>query len=234
MKPHHDGVFGDFKIFKLLENSSDIEVEILAHRESTPEVVVAILHSELFASKAVPVFVRHLHGGVRGIVGEVGKEWSIFLARGFHEGHRFVGKIVDAEPFSRDDMSVPFKHGGEVVAPVAATKSVEKIKATAVGVVGKLHSVVPLAKRPGGVAVFSEEVCNGGLVEVHSFATCGGGVNIGPGKVASGEKLGSGRGANRADEKVVEAGSIVSEGVDIWGLDVFVSRVTEISPTLIV
>ena len=52
--------------------------------------------------------------------------------------------------------------------------------------------------------------------------------------IAAGEKLGSGRGANRADVESVETGARPSERVDIWRLNVAVAIEAEIAPALIV
>ena len=76
---------------------------------------------------------------------------------------------------------------------MAAAAPVELLNASSVGMVGILHPVVPLAERTGGIARRLEHVSHRHLVEIHSLAACGRGVNTRAGVVPTGEKLGPGR-----------------------------------------
>ena len=154
---------------------------------------------------------------MRGVVGKIGEKWFVLFGGRFHEVHGRAGEVIDAKSFAGNDPPVFLQHGIEVVSPVAAAETVKEIKAAAVRVVGKLHPVVPFPESPGGVAIFLEELCDGGFVEIHSLASGRGGIDIGAHKIASGKKLGPGWGANGADEEVIEARAILGQRIDVRG-----------------
>ena len=74
MKEQHDGVLGHAELIKLLEQSTDVPVDVLAHRQSTAQMLqifptrIADAQLALLVLKLVPPAIRHLHRRVRRVV----------------------------------------------------------------------------------------------------------------------------------------------------------------------
>ena len=169
---------------------------------------------------------------MRRVEWQVAEERPLLIVR--DKPQSVIGKVVDDETLAPNEPAVVLQHGVEVVPPVAGAESVVFVEPAGVRVIRVSHAVVPLAERAGGVPGGLEGVAEGFLVEVQTLAAGGGAVDAATRMVATSEKLGTRRRADRADVEAIERGPVAGEGVDVGGLEVRIAVHAEVAPTLIV
>ena len=167
-----------------------------------------------------------------GAIGEINKEGFVLLF--LDVVHGAVGEIVYDETFAGDDLAVVFEHGRVVLPPMAGAESVVFINAPGVGVVGRLHAVMPFPECSGIVTGGLEGLEDGGFVEVHALFTSTGRADAGAGIVAAGHELRSGGGADGADVESFQLHALGGEPINVGRADVGIAVDAEIAPALIV
>ncbi len=171
---------------------------------------------------------------MRRVEGQVDKERLAVAIGLLDDLDRPVGEVVDTEAVAADQPPVVLQRRAEVVAPVTRTEPVELGEAPAVGVVGRLHPVVPLAEGRGDVAGPGKHVADGPFVQVQPLATGRRAVDAAAGMIAAGQELGPRRRTDRADIEAAEAGTVTGQRVDVRGAEVAVAVEAEVTPALVV
>ena len=234
----HDGVIGDLQFVELLQNASHVPVDVFAHGEGGAGVLQILLliftsaEWEIVVLELLPPAIRHLHRRMRGAVGQVNEERLLLVL--LHVVHGAGREIVDEETLSGDDLAVVFQHGRVVVAPVSGAEAVVFLNATGVGVIRRLHAVVPLAEGCGAVAGRFEILKHRRLIQIETFLATAGGLDAGARVVASGHELSACRRADRADVEAVEGHAFRRDAVNVGCAEVGVAVGTEVTPTLVV
>ena len=170
----NDGVLREVEIVQPLKDTTDVPVDVLAHRQRGPDVRepfavrVAMMHLQRIVGKLSPPALRHLHRRMRRVVREIDEERAVLVF--FNERQRAVCEVVDHIPLALHDLTVVLQHRVEVMPPVSRTEAVKLIEPAGVRVIGRLHAVVPLAERGGRVARGPKVVGDGRFVEVDPFA----------------------------------------------------------------
>lgn len=193
---------------------------------------IAVSHLELFFCEPFPIGVGDLHWRVRRVVGEVGEEGLLFVGR--NELHCLVGKIVDDEPFTLNLFAVVFEGRTEIVAPMSRAESIELIKASSIGMVRILHSVVPFAEGSCGVALRLEGFGNRGFVKIETLSAGRRTVDPAANMVASGQELGSRGGAHGTNEEALKLRAVSRERIDMGCFEVGIAVKTQVAPALVV
>ena len=139
---------------------------------------------------------------MRCTVGEIAEERLIFVL--LNELQRVVGEVIDDVAIALNEFAVMVELRAEVVAPVARAKSVVFVEPPVVRMVWRLHSVVPLAERTGGIAGRFEHIGDRALIKIQSLGARRHAVDAAARMVAAGEELGTRRRTDGADEKPVE------------------------------
>ena len=235
---HHDGVIGDLQLVELLQDTSHVPVDVLAHGKGGAGVLQILLliftsaEWQVVVLELLPPAIRHLHRRMGGAVGQVDEE-GLFLVF-LHIVHGVGREIIDEETLASDDLAVVFQHGRVVVAPVSGAEAVVFLNATGVGVIRWLHAVVPLAEGCGAVAGRFKILKHGRLVQIETFLATAGGLDAGARVVASGHELSAGRRADRADVEAVEGHAFGGDAVNVGCAEVGVAVDTQITPALVV
>src|SRR5437868_5941775 len=131
------------------------------------------------------------------------------------ELQRVIRKIIGREPVAADELAVVLQRRAEIVAPVAGAKAVVFVKAAVVGMIGRLQTVVPFAKRPGRIAGGFERLSDRDLIEVQSLLPGRNAAYAAAGVVAPCKELGSRRRADRTYEEPLEQRPVLCERVDV-------------------
>ena len=98
---------------------------------------------------------------------EIDEKGVVFFR--FNKVHRTGGEVVCDVSLTLHKFSVVFQHGRVIAAPVAGTESVVFIDSSSIGMIGGLHSIVPLSKCGGGVARCFKILEDGAFIKVHAF-----------------------------------------------------------------
>ena len=233
-----DGIVLQIQFFEPLEDTADIPVNVLAHREGGAghhhvlALWFAVHHGRVDVSEFVVELVANHHRGMRRVVGQVAEERIVAIV--FDEFQRVVGEVVDHEAVAPNLAAIVIERRAEVVAPVSGGESVVFVEATIVGVIGGLGAVVPFAECAGGVAVGLKHVGDGGLVGIKPTLSGTDSTHAGARIVAAGEEFGAGRRTHLADIEIVECCPVAGEGIDVRRGEVGVPANAQITPALIV
>ena len=173
-----------------------------------------------------------LHGRMRCVVGNVAEKGALFV--GFDEFESFVCEVVYHVSISSNNLAVVIQWGTEVVSPVAGGKSVVFVKASIIGVVGRLSAIMPLPECSSCIARSLEYIGDRGLVHIQAFLSGRDAANAGFRMVSSCQKFSAGRCAHLAYVEILERQPFIAEAIDIGSGEIPVSVDAEITPALVV
>jgi hypothetical protein len=117
---------------------------------------------------------------------------------------------------------------------MSRTETVVLMESAPIGMIRILHPVVPFAKCGRRVTSLGKGVANRPFVQVHSFATSGSAIHAAAWMIATGQKFGTRRRADRANKKTIKASTLFRETVNVWRTEIPISVEAQVSPSLIV
>jgi hypothetical protein len=103
------------------------------------------------------------------LVGNVAEKGVSLSCAFLDELNRPVGQVVRHVALASVRLSILLDEGIKIVAPVAGTKSDKLVKAPAIGMIGIMGPVVPLAKDARCIAGFLEKIGQRHFIETHVF-----------------------------------------------------------------
>ena len=233
-----DGVLFQLVLGQLLEDAAHIAILVFHHGEGAAGLVRVFLLrfggllGERKIFEALPIRLRHAPWGVGGGEGNVAKERFLVVPPDEAEGA--VGADIHEVSPGPDHAAIFFEGSIEVFAPVAGGIAEELIKTACGRMVGPLAAVMPFSKGPGGVSGGLKGIREGFFCEVQPFPARGDAAHTAARVVASGEHFGTGRGADRANEKVLKGYSGAGNAINVWRTDLGVAGVAEVSPAGII
>jgi hypothetical protein len=171
---------------------------------------------------------------VRRVVREITEQGLAGAGVLTQEGDGPVGQIIGDVALALDRLAVVVERRVEVLTPVTGGEAIVLLEAAAVGVVGVLRAVVPLAEAAGGVAGRLERFGDRPLVEVEPLQPGRDAAHAAARVPAAGEQLGPRRRADRLHEEALEAGAVLRQRVDVRRAQVGVAVEAQIAPALVV
>ena len=237
-KINHNGVFAEAQCIKFSEHAAHVPVLVFQHRVGAARMVGVFLRrigrelDELGILEIVPVFFRcgprRVRGGKRNVT-EKG-----FRAVAVDEVEGLVGAKIDDVAALADHLAIVLQRWVEVFAPMTGRVPVVFVETAGHGVIGPLAAVVPFAEGARGVTARLKGVGEGFLVGVQTFESGGDAAHAAARMIATGEKLGPGRRAHRANIIAIKLRTVAADGVDVGRAGELVAVDAVVAPTGIV
>ena len=213
MKEDNDSIIRNLQLIQFIQQPSHIPVNIFTHRQSRQQVEsilltwISVPHHifQVIILELIPPTIRHLHGAVWRIIGNIGKEGFLIFDRAIDEVHRFGCEIVDTKALPFDQFSISFHQGIVVMPPMPGTKSIEIIKPSAKRMVWILHTIVPFTECTRRISCSFEKIRNCGLIQVHALSTCGCTVYPTPDMVSTRQEFSPGGRTNWTNKEAVKS-----------------------------
>ena len=226
----------------MIHQLAEVLIDVFDHAVAGGSALV-----EALVGKALDVLLRSIHGAVRRVKADVGKERLLGIELLFGPDEGGVEEEVRAEAFGlnygvivqQDVIKVLGCLVGLKVTPLELAKAPRGVdqhlvKATFLGQVGLLIPEVPFAENAGLVARLLEDLRHGDHFLGEAFTVAHGMGDTHFERVASTHQGRAGWRAGGADVKITETARFGVEGVNVWGFQEGVAHAGEIPHALVI